>query len=83
MQVALLLWKHSPESYAELFSADKKGCIQQWFSHFTSTGKSDFLFGARALASYAISHREEVIHSQAVLSTAILQPAVQPLLVLS
>lgn len=61
MQIALFLWRHSPQSYAELFTADSKGCIQQWFDHFSSTGKTDFLFGAKALASFAISHREEVI----------------------
>lgn len=60
MQAALFLWKHSPQSYAALFQADKNGCIQQWFDHFGSAGNTNFSFGAKALTSFAISHREEV-----------------------
>ena len=60
MQAALFLWKHSPQSYAALFQADRNGCIQQWFNHFGPAGNTNFRFGAKALAAYAISHREEV-----------------------
>ena len=60
MQAALLLWKHSPQSYATLFKADRNSCIQQWFDHFGAAGNTSFLFGAKALASYAVHHREEV-----------------------
>ena len=60
MQAALFLWKHLPQSYAALFEADKNSCIQQWFDHFGSAGNTSFSFGARALTSYAIAHREEV-----------------------
>ena len=59
-QAALFLWRHSPQSYAVLFETDKNSCIQQWFDHFGSAGNTNFSFGAKALTSYAIAHREEV-----------------------
>ena len=58
--MALILWRQHPQSYAELFKGDRGGCIQQWFDHFGSAGNTAFQFGAKALADFAIAHREEV-----------------------
>ena len=64
MQVALILWREHPQSYAELFKVDRGGCTQQWFDHFGSAGNAAFQFGAKALADFAIAHREEVLDSR-------------------
>jgi hypothetical protein len=54
--VAKLIFKHSPDTYAGLFKNSQ--CINLWFDHFDSS--ASLSYGAKALASYSLKHREKV-----------------------
>ncbi len=40
--------------------AESKQRVLLWFSHFSMDGLGSFKYGARALARYALTHRDEV-----------------------
>ncbi len=58
--MAELVWEHQPGLYAELFCGHEARLVPQWFDHFSLEGVSAFKFGAKALALYALSHRDTV-----------------------